>query len=151
MEYWKANEDVHNRMKQLVGQYHPDLALVVDEIAIVFKEKAGTTGGQVVLGRAMKPPALVNALAEKKVEFILEIGADTWEELPNRKQEALLDHLLCGCLAEEEDGSLKTKNLACDVMAYRANVERYGMWFPVPPTDEDQPPVDPVGEMFGVE
>jgi len=151
MEYWKANDDVHKRVKQLVGQYHPDLAMVVDELVVVFRERAGNRGGQVILGTARRPPTMVNVLADTKCEFILEIGANTWEEMSNRQQEALLDHLLCGCFAEEVDGELKCRNLSPDVSAYRDNLERYGMWFPVEPSEEEQPPIDPVGELFGIE
>ena len=148
MDYWKANEDIHTTMRGLIGQNHPDLAMAVDEIAIVFREKAGKSGGQVILGRSKRASALANALAGESFKFILELAADTWEhEMTALQREALLDHLRCGCGAEEDPKSGETKysTLAPDITAYRENIERYGMWFP---KEEEEGPT-PVEEMFG--
>ena len=50
VDIWKANTDIHDKLKGLIGQNHPDLALVSDEIVVVFREKAGKSGGQVSCG-----------------------------------------------------------------------------------------------------
>lgn len=132
-DYWKASEDIYDMMKELVAHNHPDLALAVDEIAIVFKEKAGKSGGRAVLGAARKVAPLANALADKPYKFVLELGADVWEHgLTSKQREALLDHLLCSCHGDEDEksGNMKWSVVKPDLSAFRANIERYGMWFP---------------------
>jgi hypothetical protein len=156
MEYWKANKDIHDTVMELIGKNHPDLALISEEIIVVFREKAGKSGGQVVLGKPKKAPALTNAIAGEDYKFILEVGADQWEnELTSRQREALLDHLLTACRCEEDpkSGDLKLTVASPDLMAFRENVARYGMWFPME-DDEDAGPDDvgnAVAEMFGSE
>ena len=147
MEYYKASDDIHNKMRELVGLYHPDLALVVDEIVLVFREKAGKTGGQVVLGTSKKVAPIANAIGNTDFKFVIELAADQWDqELTSRQKEALLDHLLTSCRCEEDpkSGNLKCTVARPDIMAFRENVERYGMWFPV---EEPEGP-SPVEQMF---
>ena len=81
--------------------------------------------------------------------FILEIAQDQWSLLDAKQQEALLDHLLCACRADfdEKKGSVKFSVAKPDVMAFRENVERYGMWFPKGEGEGDDS--DPVNDMFG--
>ena len=143
MEYWKANKDIHDKVMALVGANHPDLALVVEEIVVVFREKAAKSGGQIVLGTPKRAPALANALAGEDYKFILEIGADQWEhELTSRQREALLDHLLTACRCEEDpkSGEMKLSVARPDFMAFRENIARYGMWHPI---DEETTPEGP--------
>lgn len=133
VEFWKANDDIHTKMKELVAKHHPDLVIVVDEIAVVFREKAGKSGGQVVLGNSKKVAPLANALGNTDYKFVLELASDQWEnELNSRQREALLDHLLTACRCEEDpkSGNLKCTVARPDIQAFRENVERYGMWFP---------------------
>jgi hypothetical protein len=155
MELWKANTEIHDQVMALIGKYHPDLALVAEEIVVIFREKASKSGGQVVLGSSKRAPAIANALAGEDYKFILEIGADQWEnELTARQREALLDHLLTACRCEEDpkSGELKLTVARPDITAYRENVERYGMWFPREKS-EDEGPVnevdDAIKDMFG--
>lgn len=152
-DYWKGNKEVQDTVMKLIGANHPDLALISDEIIVVFRQKAGKSGGQVVLGTSKKVAPLVNALAGEDYKFVLEVAADQWEnELTAKQREALLDHLLCACRAEEDPKSGETKLTVAkpDVQAFRDNVERYGMWFPKDkPEDGTDTSKDPVGEMFG--
>jgi hypothetical protein len=130
---WKAADDVYEIMKGLVASNHPDLALVVDEIIIVFNEKARKSGGNTVYGNAGRVGKMTNVIGGTDYKFILTLGADTWEtELSSRQRKALLDHLLCMCRCDEDpsSGELKCYNVRPDIMAFRENVERYGMWFP---------------------
>lgn len=152
MDIWKANDEIHAKILELIGQNHPDLALVVDEIVVVFREKAGKSGGQVVLGNSKKVAALANAIGNTAFKFVLEIAADQWEnELSSRQQEALLDHLLTACRCDEDpkSGEFKCSVAKPDIMAFRENVERYGMWFPVDAKEDEGP--SPVEEMFGTD
>jgi hypothetical protein len=138
-DMWLANEDTHNMMRDVIGQNHPDLAILLgvkrelDEIQIVFREKAGKSGGRVVLGVAKKVPAIVNALAVTNYKFVLELAADQWEtELDSKQRRALLDHLLCSCRTEEdpESGEMKCSLVKPDLSVFKENIERYGVWFP---------------------
>jgi hypothetical protein len=153
VEYFKANKEVQDQVMDLVGKYHPDLATVVEEIVVVFRDKASKAGGQVILGTSKKVPPLANALAGEEFKFVLEIAADEWENLDSKQREALLDHLLCACRCEEDPktGNEKLYVAKPDVTAYRENVERYGMWFPKPKdaAKGDDATDNAVKDMFG--
>jgi len=150
-DFWKAGEDVHEIIKRLVANNHPDLILVVDEIVVVFRDKAGKSGGKVTLGTSRKVAPIANAIGNTSYKFMLEIGADVWEtELDNAKREALLDHLLCSCRCEEDPKTAEPKCSIAkpDIAAFRDNIERYGMWFPKDEGGGDDKP-SPVEEIFG--
>lgn len=138
-EFWKSNDEIHQMVRDLVAKNHPDLILLIgakretDEIVVVFKEKAGKSGGQVVLGNSKKVAPLANALGNTNYKFVLEVASDQWEnELDSKQREALIDHLLCACRVEEDpkSGEMKCSVVKPDVSAFRDNIERYGMWFP---------------------
>lgn len=148
MDYWKAGKDVMDRVRKLIANYHPNLALIEDEIAVVFKDKATERGGVVIPGNTKKAPALMSVLTDKKFEykFIIEIGADIWNNLTNAQQEALLDHHLCAMLVEEDEksGGIKCSLRLPDFVGYKEEFERHGMWRPM---DDDTLSV--IEEMFG--
>lgn len=151
VDYWKANKEIQDKVQHLIGQNHPDLALICDEVVAVFREKAGKTGGQVVLGSSKKVAPLANALGDTAFKFVLELGADQWEhELTSKQQEALIDHLLTACRCEEDpqSGEFKVTVAKPDIQAFSENVERYGMWFPRESDDEGPSPVE---EVFATE
>ena len=75
-DFWKAGEDVHEIIKRLVANNHPDLVLVLDEIVVVFRDKAGKSGGKVTLGTSRKVAPIANAIGNTSYKFMLEIGAD---------------------------------------------------------------------------
>ncbi len=150
-EYYKANTEIQDKVMELIGKGHPDLSLVADEIIVVFRDKAGKRGGQVVLGSAKKVSAMANALAGEDYKFVLEVAADQWEEeLTTKQREALLDHLLCACRCDEDpkSGDIKCYIAPPDIMAYRENVERYGMWFPKEEDEDEGPDPSPVEALF---
>lgn len=152
VEYFVAKSEIQEAVWTLVGKQHPDLAnLNKGELVVVFRDKASKTGGQVVLGSSRKAPPLMNALAEGDYKFILEVAQDQWLELTTSQQEALLDHLLCSCSVEEDpkSGRFKFQIRKPDVMAFRENVERYGMWFPKEEVEDPETEDNPVADMFG--
>jgi hypothetical protein len=153
VEYFVAEPAIQQKAWDLIGKRHPGIggSLNKGELIVVFRDKAAKSGGQVVLGGAKKAQPLVNALAHENYIFILEVAKDEWIDLSNQKQEALLDHLLCACHAEEDPktGNWKFSVVKPDVMAYRKNVEEYGMWFPTSEEDQQSSGPDPVGDMFG--
>ena len=151
-DFWMAQPEVYDTMRQLIAHNHPDLVLCEDEIAIVFREKAGKSGGQAVLGTSRKVAPLVNALSDKTYRFVLELAADVWEhQLTAKQREALIDHLLCMCRCEEDPktGEAKYSVAKPDFSAFRENLERYGMWFPKEESESEGP--SPVDEMFAAD
>jgi hypothetical protein len=145
---YKAESDVVDMVKELVGQHHPDLALVVDEIAVVFREKAASRGGRAVLGKSAKASPLIGVLGNTDYKFIIELGGDTWLELTNRQRKALLDHLLCACRAEEDDGDVKYSIAPPDVSFFWDELDRWGDWRPRPDGEGPDGP-SPVVQVFG--
>lgn len=130
---WKAAEDIKERVDKLIAHRHPDLALVSDEICVVFKEKAGKSGGQVVYGKAFKCSDYMNVIGGTNYSYIIELGADTWvQDLDTTQQEALLDSILCSMKVEEDEksGEIRLGVIKPDIQAFRKNVSEYGMWFP---------------------
>lgn len=145
---YKAEPDIVDMMKDLVGKHHPDLALVVDEIALVFKEKGGETGGRPNLGKAAKASPLFGVLGDTDYKFVITLAADHWLELTTRQKNALLDHLLCACRADDEDGEIKCYVAPPDVSFYWDELDRWGDWRPRPEGDGPEGP-SPVEEVFG--
>jgi len=150
-DFWMAQEEIYDTARELIANNHPDLALCVDEIAIVFREKAGKSGGQAVLGMSRRVAPLVNALSDKTYRFVLELAADQWEhQLTAKQREALLDHLLCMCRCEEDPktGDIKYSIAKPDFTAFRENLERYGVWFPREESEETEGSI--VNDLFEV-
>lgn len=130
---WKAAEEIKQLVDKLIANRHPELALISDEILVVFKEKAAKSGGQVVYGKAFKCSDYMNVVGGTNYSFIIELGADAWsQKLDSKQQEALLDSILCSMVVEEDEksGDIKLWTVKPDIQAFRKNVEEYGMWFP---------------------
>lgn len=148
MERWKAGSDVMKKVKTLIAKYHPHLALVEHEIAVVFRDKATEKAGKVIMGSTSKATPLLEILTDKKFtyRFIIEIGADVWQnELDNTQQLALLDHHLCAMKVEDDgQGSRKYSLRPPDFVGYKEEVERWGMWRPM-----DDETLSVIEEMFG--
>jgi len=135
MDIWKAGPEVIKQMQGLIGQYHPHLALVEDEIGIVFREKASEVAGVVILGKTKKAPPLLAILTDKQFnyKFVIELGADEWQGLNLQQQDALLDHHLCAMVVEEDPntGNIKCQLRPPDFIGYKEEVQRHGMWRPM--------------------
>ena len=141
VEMWKAGKDVYDVMTKLITDYHPDLVMVVDEIAIIFREKASKAGGHVILGKSKKAPSIVGLLGDTEYKFIIELAADEWSGLTGAQKTALLDHHLCACRTEEnpQTGDLKCFMAPPDVTYYFDEVDRHGDWRPREGDDTDTP------------
>jgi hypothetical protein len=130
MDIWKAGDDVMNTVKDLVANHHPHLALYVNEIAVVIKEKAAKVGDVEIIGKTAKAPSLLEVLSpETPVKFVITLAADAWQELDDKQRLALLDHHLCGCGVEEtKSGVTKFFVKPYDVAFFRGEMERHGVW-----------------------
>lgn len=144
---WKAGNDVMDTMRSLIANYHPHLAVCDKEIAILFKEKASQVGEAVVAGKTKKAPAILGILGEIDYKFIIEIGADVWQEMDDKQRLALLDHHLCACRVEENEKSGDYKFFVAipDVAFFKDEVTRHGFWR----TSGAPAEPDLITEMFG--
>ena len=149
MNIWLASDEIHEKVKEVVLKYHNDLVIVSDEIAVLFREKAAKSGGEVLLGRTKKAPQIANILGGTEWKFIIELAADEWVKLKDSQQLALLDHHLCACGVDEDekDGTIKCFVKSPDYMAFHDNVKRYGHWRYN--KDEDEGVENSVEAMFG--
>lgn len=144
---YKAESEVYDLMKAVIANYHPDLALAADEIAIVFREKASKAGGKVVLGKPSKASPLFGVLGDTDYKFILTIAADEWVNLSGRQRQALMDSMLCACRVDQDDKGNSTYSLALpDVSYFYDELDRWGDWRPRPPEDG---PESPLERIFG--
>jgi len=149
MDVWKAGDEVYKTMETLIANKPvlTPLALVDDQILIVFKEKASKNGGHAVLGKTAKANALLGVVSEIAYKFVITIAGDEWSSLRDLQREALLFHLLCACGVEEnpESGVLKCFVRQPEVNFFREEVEEYGYWR----TSGATPDTDLIDELFG--
>ena len=127
---WEAGKDIWEVVQDLISKHHPMLAMVDKEIAIIFKEKASKTGGQVVLGKSSRAPGVLKLLGKAEYKFIIEIAGDEWTTLADNQRLALLDHLLCACNVEEDPktGEPKCSIKSPEVSFFWKELERNGDW-----------------------
>lgn len=135
MDLFNAGEDVYNALENLVRRYHPDLIDVMDQILVVFKDKASTPGGVTIFGKVQKaPPLLAKGLVtekNKKYTYIITIGFDAWNLLSDKQKTALLDHFLCSMtVTVDKDDNIKYGVKPPDFVGYREEIERWGLWRP---------------------
>jgi hypothetical protein len=130
MDMWEAGSDVWAIAQDLISKFHPNLALVDKEIAIIFREKASKSGGQVVLGTSKKASPLFRVLGKGEYKFIIEIAGDEWKSLSDEQRIALMDHCLCACKVEEDEksGEVKYSIAAPEVSFFWAELQRHGDW-----------------------
>ena len=146
-QLWKAGDDVMDTVRDLIANYHPDLVLCDDEIAVIFKEKASSVGGTVVAGKTAKAPKLLGILGETDYKFVITLGADEWQSLSDTQRVALLDHHLCACGVEEHPKTGKTRFYVRipDVSFFKDEVERHGYWR----TSGAAASTDHISDLFG--
>jgi len=126
-DLWNADENVYEKMRELVAKYHPDLALCDDEIAILFQEKAPKSAP---LGKVAKASPILPLLSGKDWKFLITLPMETWSDLSDVKKVACLDRHLCACCAEEsKDGGIKYSIQPPEVSFYKEELSRYGAWF----------------------
>lgn len=150
-DMWEADADVIAMLQKLIANYHPTLALIDKNIAVVMKAKASKSGGIPVLGKASRAPAILGVLGKDDYEFVLMIAADEWQTLTNTQREALLDHLLCSCKCEEVEGSgdVKCSIATPDVSFFYDELKRHGDWRPRPQEDAPGGAMDVEAKILG--
>lgn len=136
---WKAGDAVLNVVRDLVADHHPNLATSLDEIAVIFKEKASRSGGVVVLGKSKKAPGILKLLGEADYKFIIELAGDEWMNLSDTQRQALLDHCLyaCNVTYDEKSGDIKYGLRSPDFSFYKEEIQRWGVWQDIDIDDDE--------------
>lgn len=135
-EWWAAPE-VEEIAEKLIAEHHPHLADV--RIRYVFRDKAASSRGRTVLGKARKIAGLnaylVGLVGRQHVEgevnfFVIEVASDVWRQLERPQRVALVDHELCHLDIETdpETGERKLVLRGHDVEEFTEIVQRHGLW-----------------------
>src|ERR1700760_1779335 len=96
---YSEGETVEIIAKPLIPTYHPELATA--RFKYVFVDKASMKGGRPIFGKVKKLTGISEFLIE--ADFVIEIAADQWNEMPEPQRTALVDHLLERCTGEEDE------------------------------------------------
>lgn len=139
MSAYRTAPEVADIAAELIDDHRPDLADV--RIVYVFIDKAPTSMGRTVWGRARRIGGLNAVLAqlddytdldrcEEPVPFyVVEISEDIWHGLDDRRRRALVDHELMHLLPEVgDDGAAKLKLRGHDFEEFVAIIRRHGLW-----------------------
>lgn len=136
-EWWTADE-VEELAEKLIAEHHPHLADV--KIRYVFRDKAASSKGRAVLGKARRISGLnahlVGLVGRNHVDgevnfFVVEIASNTWRQLDEKQRVALVDHELCHLDIEEPEDATKDRKLVLrghDVEEFTEIVQRHGLW-----------------------
>jgi hypothetical protein len=129
---WKAGDEIQLMINTLIGEAHPHLADIADEIVVIFKDKCSRKGNTPILGKTSKAPAILSVLGEADYKFVIELGADCWNQLDPDQKKALLDHQLCfiGGSEDEKTAEMKYHLRSPDIFYFSEEVERNGSWRP---------------------
>jgi hypothetical protein len=128
-EYWIAGQELLELAGRIVNEHHPLLVEHDVNIAFLMRKPTAKSGGRKVMGSASKASAKIQALTGQPIAFIIEISAEIWEDLPESKRSALLDHELCHCDVEVDDeGEVKYKLRSHDLEEFNEIVLRHGEW-----------------------
>ena len=149
MDKWNAKKEVYATAKQLIAKHLPDLVMLEDDIAILFREKSPEVDGKPVAGTTAKAPEILGILGDKDWKFIITLGADVWDELADKERQALLFHHLSACGLKENPttGNTKYFKKPPDVAFYEDEVKLFGFWR----TSGTQPEDDVIADLFGAD
>jgi predicted metallopeptidase len=122
-----ADEDTVGLMKKLIAAYNPNA--VEANVCLMFRSKCSKRGGKLVLGKTKKESDRAKLL--HGFDYIIELGADAWQELSNSQREALLLHEVLHISAVENgDGSMDYGIEQHDTEEFRKVIEAFGLWTP---------------------
>jgi hypothetical protein len=125
MDYWKADG-----VPALIDKYRKfHETLVGAKFACIFREKAQMSDGEPVVGKIRKVSDRYEPMLEESYDYIMEIGADVWQELSASKREAWVDHLLGHCYGEEDEqtGEMTWKTRRPEIVAFADVIDRHGV------------------------
>lgn len=122
-EIWEAGDDVRRMASDIIAHHHPHLADA--EIVYLMRSPAARSRGREVMGQAKKASAQDNALYPGTIDFIITLSGQDWRHLTDAHRQALLDHELCHCAGNSEDG---WEMRGHDVEEFAEIIRRHGTW-----------------------
>ncbi len=123
-EYWRCGGDVIEIADQIIAAHHPHLAGC--EILFLFRDQAAKSAGKLIAGKASKMSPKENAIAgDVSYAFKIELASDLWTLNTEAWRRALVDHELCHCAGNEDDGWEIAPH---DLEEFASIVERHGLW-----------------------
>lgn len=138
MSAYRVAPEVAAVAERIIDRYRHDLADV--DIVYVFIDKAPTSMGRTVWGRARRVGGLNAVLAHlddyrgdrceaPRPFYVVEISEDIWHGLDAKRRKALVDHELMHLKPEEtDDGELALKMRGHDFEEFAAIIRRHGLW-----------------------
>jgi hypothetical protein len=120
--YQPAPDEIIDLARELIDLYHEDLADA--RIGLLMRDKAATSNGMTVLGKAKKLSADMRAYLP--YDFIIWVAKDYWRILEPMQRRALLDHELCHLIMDDDEPKIRGH----DIEEFNAIIERYGYWWP---------------------
>lgn len=123
---YSSASDVEEIAEGLIPNHHPELASA--RIQYLFTETASKKGGRELMGKASKVSGRWEFLTE--LDFVIEVAAPIWKDLSPERRQALVDHLLEHCTAQEneETGDFKWSLREPDVKEFATVLQRHGCW-----------------------
>ncbi len=124
-EYWRCFEKVVRLTEQVMRAHHEHL--VDAPILLLFRDQAAKRAGKLVAATTSKMSAKDNAIADATppYAFKIEIANDLWTLNTDAWRRALVDHELCHCGGNSEDG---WELIGHDLEEFSEIVERHGLW-----------------------
>ncbi|KAA3645360.1 MAG: hypothetical protein DWQ07_12900 [Chloroflexi bacterium] len=119
-DFEKAPDHVETMATQIIEEYHEHL--IGRNIGYYFRDKAASSGGRIVLGRARKVTGWAHLYTN--LDFVIELAQDEWDDMSEERREALLDHELEHCKIEEGVPKIRPH----DIEEFTAIIERRGIW-----------------------
>lgn len=128
---FEALDYVYQKMNALVGKYHPEVADIYDQIAIIFTEKTSKSGGKFVFCKVSKASSDLQLLGKKQYLYIIHISAEAWDLMDESQHEATLDRCLCSIKQtyDEKSEDIKYSLKKPDIIVFKDELCRHGYWW----------------------
>ena len=114
---------VLSHLRDLIEAHHEHLSDA--RIVVLFRDPPSMSKGKLVLGTARKGTPAERALAAEEPDFVLMLAAGPWRSATVAQRLALLDHELCHCVGDTENGWSMRGH---DVEDFTEIIERHGLW-----------------------
>ena len=120
-EWTKASPAVLEMAERLINKSHHHLRGA--RMGFTFRDKAGKSQGKMVLGKAIKVSKSLEPYIE--LDFLVWLSEEDWHRSDQALREALLDHELCHCGGDGDEGY---KIRPHDVEEFIEIIKRHGAW-----------------------
>lgn len=124
-EYWRCPDEVVVQTRKIIIAHHAHLN--EGRILLLFRDQAGKKAGKLTAATASKMSAKDNAIADAAPPYAFKIiiANDLWLLNGSAWRRALIDHELCHCVGNSEDG---WELLGHDIEEFAEVIERHGLW-----------------------